>query len=100
MKWPDQGMNRTVAIQHDGASAFIAENDQEFYLHAKQGVWNICLEIQPTKSTDTNVLDLLLFRVLQAKLWSLGPDTAIEGLIAKNQSHPFKFNPTNVNFKM
>ena len=32
---------RTVVIQHDGESAHIAENDQEFTLHAKQGVWNI-----------------------------------------------------------
>ena len=61
MKWPDPGMNRTVVIQHDGASAHIAENDQEFSLHAKQGVWNICLETQPVKSPDKNVLDLSFF---------------------------------------
>ena len=81
MKWPDRGMNRTVVIQHDGASAHIGENDQEFNLHAKHGVWNLCLETQPAKSPDTNVLDLSFFRALQAKQWSLGPETTIEGLI-------------------
>ena len=50
-----------VVIQHDGASAHIAENDQEFNWHAKKGVWNICLETQPAKSPDTDVLDLLFF---------------------------------------
>ena len=83
MKWPDQGMNRTVVIQHDGASAHIEENDQEFNLHAKQGVWNICLETQPVQSPDMNILDRSFFRALQAKQWSLGPETTIEGLVAK-----------------
>ena len=83
MKWPDRGMNRTVVIQHDRALAHIEENDQEFNLHAKQGVWNICLETQSAKSPDTNVLDLSFFRALQAKQWSLGPQTTIEGLVAK-----------------
>ena len=70
MNWPDRGMNRTVIVQHDGASSHIAENDQEFNLHAKQGVWNICLETQSAKSPDSNVLDLSFFRALQAKQWS------------------------------
>jgi hypothetical protein len=61
MKWPDRGMNRTVVIQHDGASAHIEENDQEFNLHAKHGVWNICFETQPTMSPDTKVLDMSFF---------------------------------------
>ena len=34
------------------------KNDQEFNLHTKQGVWNICLETQLAKSPDTNVSDL------------------------------------------
>jgi hypothetical protein len=66
MKWPDRGMNRTVFVQHDGASSHIPENDQDFSLHAKQGVWNIYLETQRTNCPDTNVLDLSFFRALQA----------------------------------
>ena len=83
LKWPDRGMNRTVLIQHDGASAHISEKDEEFNQAAKQGVWNICLETQPAKSPDTNVLDLSFFRALQSKQWSLGSETTIEGLIAQ-----------------
>ena len=97
MKWPDRGMNRTVVIQQDGASAHIAENDQEFNLHAKQGVWNICLEPQPAKSPDTNVLDLSFFRALQAKQWSLGPESTIEGLIATKVLWAFdEFDPRKI----
>ena len=49
MEWLDRGMNQTHIVQHGGASSQSAENDQEFNLHAKQGVWNICLETQPVK---------------------------------------------------
>ena len=53
-------------------------------LHAKQAVWNICLETQqPAKSPDTNVLDLSFFRALQAKQWSLGSETTVDGLVAQ-----------------
>ena len=54
---------------------------------AKQEVWEIRLgETMPAsknKSTDRNVLDLSFFRALQAKQWSFGPETTIDGLIAK-----------------
>ncbi len=60
LKWPDRGMERTVLIQHDGASSHIARNDVEFNQAAKQGVWNICVETQPAKSSDTNVLDQIV----------------------------------------
>ena len=96
MKWPDRGMNRTVVIQHDGASPHIAENDRDFNLHAKQGVWNICLETQSTKSLDTNVLDLLFFRALQIKQWNLGPESTIEGLIAKVLRAFDEFDPRKI----
>ena len=58
LRWPDRGLNRTVVIQHEGASCHIKDNDVQFDQAAKQGVWNICLEKQPAKSPDTNVLDL------------------------------------------
>ena len=80
MKWPYRGMNHTLIVQHDRASSHIPENDQEFNLHVKQGVWNICLETQPAKSPDTNVLHLSFFRALQARQWSLGSETTVDEL--------------------
>jgi hypothetical protein len=56
-----------VVIQHDDASCHIEGNDVQFDQAAKQGVWDICLEKQPAKSPNTNVLDLSFFRALQAK---------------------------------
>ena len=41
------------------------------------------MEAQSAKSPDTNVLDLLLFRALQAKQWTLGSETTIDGLVAQ-----------------
>ena len=96
LKWPDRGMNRTVVIQHDGASAHIPENDVEFTQAAKQGVWNICLETQSVKSPDTNVLDLSFFRALQAKQWSLGSETRIDGLIAQVLRAFGEFEPRRI----
>jgi hypothetical protein len=61
----------------------IKGSDVQFNQAAKQGVWNICLEKRPAKSPDTNVLDLSFFRALQAKQWSLGSETTIDGLIAQ-----------------
>ena len=98
MKWPDRGtMNRTIIVQHDGATSHIAENDQEFNLYAKQGVWNICLETQqPAKSPDSNVLDLSFFRALQAKQWSLGTETTIDGLVAQVLRAFDEFDPREI----
>jgi hypothetical protein len=96
LKWPDRGMERTVLIQHDGASSHIAWNDVEFNQAAKQGVWNICLETQPAKSPDMNVLDLLFFRALQAKQWSLGSETTIDGLVAQVLRAFVEFDPRNI----
>jgi hypothetical protein len=39
---------------------------------------------QPAKSPDSNVADLLFFRALQAKQWSLGSKTLIDGLLLKS----------------
>jgi hypothetical protein len=83
LRWPNQGLNRTVVIKHDGASCHIEGNNVQFNQAAKQGVRNICLEKQHAKSPDTNVLDLLFLRALQAKQWSLGSETTIDGLIAQ-----------------
>ncbi len=80
-------------IQHDGASCHIKDNDVQFNQAAKQGVWNICLEKQPAKSPDTNVLDLSFFRALQAKQWSLGSETTIDGLIAQVLQAFAEFEP-------
>ena len=80
-------------IQQDGASSHILANNVEFNQAAKQGVWNICLETQPAKSPDTNVLDFSFFRALQAKQWSLGPETTIDGLIAQVQRAFAEFDP-------
>jgi hypothetical protein len=52
LRWPHRGLNRTVVIQHDGASCHIEGNDVQVNQAAKQGVWNICLEKQPAKSPD------------------------------------------------
>ena len=43
LRWPDQGLNRTVVIQHDGASCHIEGNDVQLDQAAEQGVWNILL---------------------------------------------------------
>jgi hypothetical protein len=96
LKWPDRGMERTVLIQHDGASSHIARNDVEFNQAAKQGVWNICLETQPAKSPDTNVLDLSFFRALQAKQWRLGSETTIDGLVAQVLRAFVEFDPRKI----
>jgi hypothetical protein len=96
LRWPDQGLNRTLVIQHDGASCHIKGNDVQFDQAAKQGVGNICLEKQPAKSPDTNVLDLSFFRALQAKQWSLGFEATIYGLIAQ-VLHAFEeFEPRKI----
>jgi hypothetical protein len=96
LRWPDRGLNRTVVIQHDGASCHIKDNDVQFNQAAKQGVWNICLEKQPAKSPDTNVLDLSFFRALQAKQWSLGSETTIDGLIAQVLKAFAEFEPRKI----
>jgi hypothetical protein len=93
LRWPDRGLNRTVVIQHDGASCHIEDNDVQFNQAAKQGVWNICLEKQPAKSPDTNVLDLSFYRALQVKQWSLGSETTIDGLIAQVLQAFAEFEP-------
>jgi hypothetical protein len=43
-----------------------SKNDGEFNTHEKQSLWDICVETQPTKSPDTNVLDFSFFRALLA----------------------------------
>ena len=96
LKWPDRGMNQTVTIQHDGASAHIPENDVEFNQAAKQGVWNICIDTQPAKSPDTNMLGFSFFRALQAKQWSLGSETSIDGLIAQVLQAFGEFEPKRI----
>jgi hypothetical protein len=67
-------------------------------LHAKQGVWNICLETEHAKSPDTNVLDLSLFRAraLQARQWSLGSETTIDGLVAQVLQAFQDFKPSKI----
>lgn len=95
-KWPERGMLRRVVIQHDGASSHITNNDEEFGRAARQGVWNILLETQPAKSPDTNVLDLSFFRALQAKQWSLGSETTIDGLIAQVLAAFRDFDPRKI----
>jgi hypothetical protein len=96
LKWPDRGMIRRLVIQHDGASAHITDNDVEFHQAARQGVWHISLEKQPAKSPDTNVLDLSFFRALQAKQWSLGSETTIDGLIAQVLRAFQEFDPRKI----
>ena len=88
----------TNYIQHDGATAHIKSNDQEFRMHANQGMWNISLEMQPAKSPDTNVLDLSFFRALQAAQWSLGSETTIDGLIAQTLQAFAEFEPQKIDF--
>ena len=66
-------------------------------MHAKQGVWNIRLETQPAKSPDLNVLDLSFFRArLQAKQWSLGSETTIDGLVAQVLRAFDEFDPRKI----
>jgi hypothetical protein len=96
LRWPDQGLNRTVMIQHDGASCFIKGYDVQFGQAAKQGVWSICLEKQPAKSPDTDTLDLSFFRALQAKQKSLGSETTIDGLIAQVLQAFAEFEPRKI----
>ena len=82
----------TIIVQHDGASSHIPENDQNFNLHAKQGLWKICLETQPVKSPDTNVLDLSFLE----RQWSLGSAMTIDGLVAQ-VLHAFQdFEPRKI----
>jgi hypothetical protein len=63
---------------------------------AEQGAWNVCLETQPTKSPDTNVLDLSFFRALQAKQRSLGSETTIDGLVAHVLRTFIEFDPRKI----
>ena len=98
LKWPDR-RNRRVIIQHDGATAhMIPSDDEEFYAHARQGRWDICLETQPAKSPDTNVLDLSFFRALQSLQWSLGSETTIDGLIRQTLRAFREFEPRLIDF--
>ncbi len=71
--WPNQGLNRTVVIQHDGASCYIKGYDFKFDQAAKHGVWNICVEKQPAKSPGTNVLDLSFSELCRqnSEVWDL-----------------------------
>jgi hypothetical protein len=78
------------------ASCHIESNDVQFNQAAKQGVWNICLEKQPAKSPDTNVLDLSFYRALQVKQWSLGSETTIDGLIAQVLQAFAEFEPRKI----
>jgi hypothetical protein len=85
-----------VVIQHDGASCHVEGNDVQLDEAAKQGVRNICLEKQPAKSPDTSVLDLLFFRALEAKQWSLGSETTIDGLIVHVLQLFAEFEPRKI----
>ncbi len=73
LRWPNQGLNRTVVIQHDGASCHIKGNDVKFDQAAKQGVWKIYVEKQPAKSPGTNVLDLSFSELCRqnSEVWDL-----------------------------
>ncbi len=82
-------------IQHDGTSCHVEGNDVQLDQAPKQGARNICLEKQPAKSPDTNVMDLLFFRALEAKQWSLGSETTIDGLIAHVLQSFVEFEPRN-----
>jgi hypothetical protein len=55
-----------------------------------------CLEKQPAKSLDTNVLDQSFFRALQAKQWLLGSETTIDGLIAQVLQAFAEFEPRKI----
>ncbi len=59
-------------------------------------MWDICLEKQPAKSPATNVLDLSFFRALQAKQWSLGSETIIDGLITQVLQTFAEFEPRKI----
>ncbi len=49
------------------------------------------------KSPDTNVLDLLFFRALQAKQWSLGSETTLDGLLIAQVVQVFaEFEPRKI----
>lgn len=80
-KRPDRNCN--FLIRQDGAPAHIAETMQSLLVAAatRIGLWNIKLELQPPKSPDVNVLDVLFFSALQAAQWQRMPDLTIDGLI-------------------
>jgi hypothetical protein len=82
--WPDRRERRNdIIIQQDGASSHVGIVDEEFRRHCTEGGWNISLETQPAKSSDTNVLDLSFLRALQAVQWKSGYEKTIDGLIGQ-----------------
>ena len=95
-KWPDR--DRDILIQQDGAPAHILGDDIEFGVHACAGNWNIRIETQPTKSPDSNVLDLSFFRALQSLQWKSSHESTIDGLIAQVLRAFREFEPRKIDF--
>lgn len=58
--------NKTVFIQQDNASPHCFKTDPDVVAACSQDGWDISLAPQPAQSPDFNVLDLGLFRAIQA----------------------------------
>jgi hypothetical protein len=65
-KWPREDVGRPIFIQQDNAPFHLKLDDLEFCAAAKLGGFDIRLICQPPNSPDFNILDLGLFRAIQA----------------------------------
>lgn len=76
-----------VGTQQDNPNTHFKDDDEQWLAAAKMTSPDIRFELrqQPTRSPDTNVLDLGFFAALQASYWKLKQAQSIEGLIENVQ---------------
>ncbi|ETN03780.1 hypothetical protein PPTG_15976 [Phytophthora nicotianae INRA-310] len=89
MKCPAFLKGVPLIIQQDGARCHVEPNDPAILAACRADGWDICIEMQPSNSPDTNILDLGYFRSIQALQYEESPnsiDELIECTIASYQN--------------
>ncbi|KAM3233256.1 hypothetical protein P3L10_018615 [Capsicum annuum] len=77
-KWPASDSNNPIFVQQDNVRPYIGNNDLKFIDATQQDGFDIRLCFQPPNSQDSNVLDLVFFRVIQSLQYQKAPKNVDE----------------------
>ncbi|ETO99442.1 hypothetical protein F441_23144 [Phytophthora nicotianae CJ01A1] len=78
MKCPAFLKGVPLIIQQDGARCHVEPNDPAILAACRADGWDICIEMQPPNSPDTNILDLGYFCSIQALQYEESPNSIDE----------------------
>eukprot|EP00977_Amphora_coffeiformis_P001349 scaffold283_cov186-Amphora_coffeaeformis.AAC.7 len=99
-KWPRDRSSRTqlIAIQQDNPNTHMGNTDPQWLLAKDSDPrFKFYLGEQPTRSPDTNILDLGFFRSLECATWKLKRASNIDGLIANVEEAWNEYEPELLN---